>query len=156
MSACPCGTGAPYEACCGPRHAGTRPAETAEALMRSRYSAFARGDADYLARTTTKPTSDAEKVELATWAKSVAWLGLEVLSREQGRAGDETGVVEFVARYLEGGHVVSLRERSRFSHAADDLRWVYVDGSPTVTKQKVERNAPCPCGSGKKFKQCHA
>ena len=25
---------------------------------------------------------------------------------------------------------------------------------PRVTKQKIGRNEPCPCGSGKKFKKC--
>lgn len=151
---CPCGSGAAYEACCAPRHDGTRPAETAEALMRSRYSAFALGKGDYLAATHDAPASPAEVAELSRWAASVTWLGLTVLAREAGGAGDDEGHVEFEARYLEDAAVVTMRERSAFRRR--DGRWVYVSGEPVVTTAKVERNAPCPCGSGRKFKACHA
>lgn len=151
---CPCGSGAPYADCCGPRHDGTRPAETAEALMRSRYAAFALGKGEYLAATHDAPSSPREVAELSRWAGSVTWLGLVVQSREAGGEGDAAGHVEFTARYLEDGAVVSLHERSAFRRT--DGRWRYVSGTPEVTATKVERNAPCPCGSGRKFKQCHA
>ncbi len=151
---CPCGSGALYEACCGPRHDGTRPAETAEALMRSRYAAFAKAQVDYLVATHDAPATAGERRALEAFSKGVTWLGLTVHGAERGGAGDELGFVEFTARYLEGPDEVSLRERSRFRRR--DGPWVYVDGTPAVTKRKVERNAPCPCGSGRKFKQCHA
>jgi len=122
--------------------------------MRSRYSAFARGLGEYLAATHAAPATPSDIAELSRWAASVTWLGLDVLSRGAGGVEDATGVVEFVARYLEDGAVVALHERSRFER--QDGRWRYVDGTPRVTTTKVERNAPCPCGSGKKFKQCHA
>lgn len=152
MSACPCGGGA-YEACCGPRHDGSRPAETAEALMRSRYSAFARADVAYLARTQLKPSEDTW-ADTKRWAASVAWLSLQIVDVAKGGAGDTEGVVEFIARYLEGARVVSLHERSTFVRR--DGAWLYDAGKPAVSEDRVERNQPCPCGSGRKFKQCHA
>ncbi|MCC6334560.1 MAG: SEC-C domain-containing protein [Myxococcales bacterium] len=151
---CPCGSGDSYEACCAPRHDGAVPAETAEALMRSRYCAFVRGLGDYLAATHDAPSHAKESAETSRWAKSVGWLGLTVQGQEAGGVGDEQGTVEFSARYLEDGAVVTLQEKSRF--VKRDGKWLYASGTPTVTRTKVERNAPCPCGSGRKFKQCHA
>jgi SEC-C motif domain protein len=153
VSACPCG-GPSYETCCGPRHDGSKPAETAEALMRSRYSAFARADVGYLKATQLTPTRDVGWDETARWTKSVLWLSLTVVDRVDGLEGDQTGVVEFIARYLEEDTIFGLHERSTFTR--QDGRWIYDAGKPDVTKTKVERNAPCPCGSGRKFKQCHA
>src|SRR5512142_2721079 len=94
---CPCGGGA-YATCCAPRHDGTRPAETAEALMRSRYSAFALGRADYLQVTHDVPATEEGRVELEAAARSVKWIGLTVHRTERGGPGDEDGVVEFTAR----------------------------------------------------------
>ncbi|MDP2276006.1 MAG: YchJ family metal-binding protein [Archangium sp.] len=153
MSACPCG-GADFETCCGPRLSGVKPAETAEALMRSRYTAFSRGDANYLRASQLKPTRDQSWEETERWAKSVAWLSLQIVSKEAGTEADEKGVVEFIARYLEGAAVHALHERSTFSR--QDGQWRYDSGAPEVTLTKVERNEPCPCGSGRKFKACHA
>lgn len=153
MSACPCGNGE-LETCCGPRLSGVKPAETAEALMRSRYTAFSKGDVAYLRQTQLAPTRDQPWEETERWAKSVAWISLRIVGREAGEANDEAGVVEFIASYLEGGGVHALHERSSFVRR--EGRWIYDSGKPEVTVTKVERNAPCPCGSGKKFKACHA
>ncbi len=139
---CPCGQPATYGACCRPRHDGSLPAETPEALMRSRYSAFAVADGAYLRATSTVPMGP----DVETYARSVTWLGLTVVRAE----GD---TVEFVARSLDGDGVKALHEVSHFTRV--DGRWLYAAGEPTVTLEKVERNAKCPCGSGKKFKQCH-
>ena len=137
---CPCGR-APYDACCGPRHSGTQPAETAEALMRSRYSAYAMGKGDYLAATQRAPF-DATRLN-----EGLQWVGLTIHEALPA-------TVEFTARYLAGDRLCSLRERSSFEQV--NGRWLYTDGAPSVTEQKVERNQPCPCGSGRKFKSCHA
>lgn len=115
--------------------------------MRSRYSAYVRGDVDYLAKTQTKP-SEGTWEATRTWALGVTWTGLRIVDRAEG-------VVEFEARYLEGGQWVTLRERSLFVRDAAG-RWIYDAGKPTVSTEKPARNEPCPCGSGKKFKQCHA
>ena len=150
---CPCG-GDAYETCCGPRHARSKPAETAEALMRSRYAAFAKADVAYLRDTQTKPSRDTSWEDTETWAKSVGWLSLQIVDTVKGGEGDADGIVEFIARYVDSEGVTALRERSTF--VRQDGQWIYDEGAPDVTREKVERNAPCPCGSGKKFKQCHA
>ncbi|WOP17154.1 YchJ family metal-binding protein [Ottowia sp. SB7-C50] len=128
--ACPCGgtpTGTPFERCCGRWLADVAgaPAPDAEAVMRSRYSAFVRQDADYLRSTwhvSTRPhTLDFEP--------GTQWLGLQVRAH---RVIDTTHAeVEFVARSRLHGRATRLHERSRFVREADAdgaLRWFYVDG----------------------------
>ena len=116
---CPCGLGQAYAACCGRYISRAAAAPTAEALMRSRYSAYVRGDVKYLLHTwhvSARPeTMDAER--------AVKWLGLEILMTEEG--GDAQGVVEFVARYKVNGKAYRLHERSRF--VKEDVQWFYVD-----------------------------
>lgn len=133
--------------------------------MRSRYSAFTRGDVAYLRATQLAPTRGLSWEETERWAKSVAWLSLKIVSTEAGGEGDDAGVVEFIASYLDREGVQALHERSSFVRAkgpgADGVggqisKWTYDAGKPEVTTTKVERNAPCPCGSGRKFKACHA
>lgn len=147
---CPCGNPAEYEACCGLRHSGLGPASTAEALMRSRYTAYVKGLAPYLAATQRAPLD--EKGTLS-WSGSVKWVGLTV-HNSRGGEGDAIGEVEFTARYLNGNKLCSLHERSAFERL--DGRWIYTTGTPDHAEVKVERNAPCPCGSGRKFKSCCA
>lgn len=122
--------------------------------MRSRYSAYVLGLGDYLVQTNSRAARDGEAAELAAWGKAVGWAGLEVRSTEQGSASDSSGVVHFVARFVEGGALISLEERSQFTRA--DGRWRYVEGQATTSRVKLGRNDPCPCGSGKKVKQCHS
>jgi SEC-C motif domain protein len=119
---CPCGSGAGYQLCCGPLHHGERHAATAEQLMRSRYSAFASGDSDYLFRT-WHPRTRPE--ELAMDADLV-WTGLEVTDTVAGDLDDARGEVEFTAHFEAAGRSGSMRERSRFERRAG--RWCYVDG----------------------------
>ncbi len=124
MNPCPCGTGRTYAVCCGRYHAGEA-APDAEALMRSRYSAFVTGNADYL-RATWHPDTRPDELGLdAPGAQKTTWLGLTVKSHRV--TGPETAEVEFVARYrVGGGSAVRLHERSRFVRV--DGRWLYVDG----------------------------
>ncbi|WP_342372257.1 YchJ family protein [Propioniciclava soli] len=120
--ACPCGTGTPYGACCGPLHSGRRVAPTAEALMRSRYAAFALGLTAYLADTwhpATRPAS-------VTLDSATAWTGLVIENTTAGRAWDTTGTVTFAASWRSGRRHGTQRETSRFTTL--DGRWVYVDG----------------------------
>lgn len=119
---CPCGSGVGIDACCGPVLADAAPAPTAEALMRSRFTAFAQGDAEHLARTWAPETRPAE-IRLAPTRR---WTRLEVLDTKGGRALDATGEVEFRAHYDDGGRIGSLHERSTFRRERG--RWVYVDG----------------------------
>ncbi|MHC9293367.1 YchJ family protein [Mycobacterium sp. LTG2003] len=120
--ACPCGSGADYTACCGPLHRGERAADTAVALMRSRFSAFAVGDADYLMATwhrTTRPKT-------LTLDDTIVWRRLQIVDTEAGGGDDAHGVVEFRAQYVADGERRILHERSRFTRTGG--KWMYVDG----------------------------
>ncbi|QUX24924.1 MULTISPECIES: YchJ family protein [Nocardiopsis] len=121
--ACPCG-GGEYGSCCGPAHRGDRAAATAEALMRSRYSAFAVGDRAYLERTWHPETRPA-RVEAGPGTE---WTGLEILETNGGTPFHTDGTVRFRARYREGGRAGEMVEHSRFTRL--DGAWVYVDALP--------------------------
>jgi SEC-C motif-containing protein len=120
---CPCGSGVRLAACCGRYHAGPQhlQAPTAEVLMRSRYSAFVAGLADYLLATwhpSTRPPA------LEPNEPGLKWLGLEV--KRHAMSDIDHATVEFVARSRLGGRAHRLRELSRF--VREDGRWYYVDG----------------------------
>lgn len=117
---CRCGLGMPYEACCGRYISGTAKAPTAEALMRSRYTAFVIGDGDYIARTWAPEKLPAG---LDVNPEGEPFTRLIVLETEGGGPFDTDGVVTFEAHYPGG----SLRERSTFERR--DGAWVYVDGT---------------------------
>lgn len=86
MTACPCGSGRDYDVCCGPLLAREAKAETAEALMRSRYTAFTKGDVDYLEETLRPGTrEDFDRESVLAWSKESTWQGLEIRSTEAGR-----------------------------------------------------------------------
>jgi SEC-C motif-containing protein len=121
VSPCPCG-GGPYAECCEPLLDGARQALTAEELMRSRYTAYARHDADHVFRTwhpRTRPDSPPVDPE-------VVWTGLRVIRVEAGGPEDDTGTVEFLARHTGPHGSGELHEVSRFARRAG--RWCYVDG----------------------------
>ncbi|MFI0514794.1 YchJ family protein [Streptomyces sp. WSLK1-5] len=115
---CPCGLGQTYDDCCGRFHRGESAAPTAEALMRSRYSAFVRLERDYLLRT-WHPRTRPGALDLDA---GMRWTGLEVLGTTGGSAFHDSGTVTFRASFKGG----SLHERSRFERV--DGAWVYVDG----------------------------
>jgi len=116
--ACPCGLGQPYEECCGPAHRG-RPPVTAEALMRSRYTAFALDETGYLLSSWHPATRPAE-IEADP---QLRWVGLDVLRSSGGGMFDAEGVVEFRAHFRDGGRPGELREVSRFVRHGG--HWVY-------------------------------
>jgi SEC-C motif-containing protein len=117
---CPCGGGW-YATCCGPLHEGA-PAPTAEALMRSRYSAFALGLAPYLLATWAPATRPAD-VDLDD---GLQWRRLQIVDTARGGPDDEEGVVEFRAAHRSADGAGVLHERSRFVRV--DGRWAYLDG----------------------------
>ncbi len=155
---CPCGSDLAFERCCGPLLAGA-PAPTAQALMRSRYTAHVRGNIEHIIATHHPDTRDTvDRAGIEAWARRSTWQGLTILNAQAGGAGDDEGTVEFVARYHAEGRDHAHRELSRFRKI--DGRWYFVDGqspaiAPVRAAPRPERNAPCPCGSGKKFKRCH-
>ncbi len=154
MDVCPCGSGLKLEECCGPIIAGT-PAATAEALMRSRYSAFVLGNLDHIERTHAPEIGDDfNRAEAERTISDVEWLGLEVLSVDET---EDTGTVGFSIRFRRDGQTYGQYELSTIQRY--DGVWLYVSGKvsanpPPIRVTKVGRNDPCPCNSGKKYKKC--
>lgn len=153
---CPCGSASNYAQCCGRYIDGEESAPSAEALMRSRFTAFARKNEAYLLASwdsTTRPQQINLTEDVAEWQT------LEIVSVKKGKAGDSKGVVEFKAYYLLDSEQHVMSEISRFRKI--DGSWYYLDGkvksiSKTGGPVNQGKNAPCPCGSGKKYKRCCA
>lgn len=154
---CPCG-GEEYETCCGPYIEGQASAPTAEALMRSRYSAYVVGQIEYIGKTHAPSKARGFDPESARqWSRRSQWHGLKIVHTEAGGSDDDTGIVEFIAKYSQGAGVLRHHERSWFVKV--DGEWRYESGqmvneTSVRSVPKVGRNEPCPCGSGKKFKKC--
>ena len=148
--ACPCGQGN-YQHCCQPLHVGQANAESASQLMRSRYSAFALQQIDYIVQTTALGQQASLDVgAIADWSKSNQWLKLEVLNSNE-KLDKSHAQVEFKAHYHDAKQTQIHHEISHFvQHQA---RWYFLD--PTTGQQPTMKQ-PCICGSGKKFKQCCA
>lgn len=119
---CHCGAAADYGLCCGRYIDHGESPETAEQLMRSRYTAFATGNEPYLL-STWHPSTRPSRVRLED---NQRWLGLKVKHTERGGAKDSTGSVEYVARFKIAGKGHRLHEISQFKKTAG--RWLYVDG----------------------------
>lgn len=148
---CPCGSTLALADCCGRLHDGSV-ASSAEALMRSRYSAYVLGLIDYLVDTTLPAQQAAlEREAMAAWSAQSHWLGLSVEEHRPLGGTPERAQVVFVARWRDAAGEQAHRECSDFVRL--DGRWYFID--PTV-KLKAGRNDPCPCGSGQKFKKCCA
>ncbi|MFG6665642.1 YchJ family protein [Halomonas sp. HNIBRBA4712] len=143
-TSCPCGSGAVYETCCGVYHQGV-PALTPEALMRSRYSAFALDLVDYL-KATWHPST---RPQALSPDPATQWKRLVIESAPAPKG--ERGTVHFKAYFFERGWHV-LEEVSRFVNESG--RWYYLDGAPRLEKLKPGRNERCLCGSNRKFKAC--
>jgi len=159
MEPCPCGSGQDFVDCCQPLMQGTQTAQTAEALMRSRYSAHVKAEIDYIYETThPSKRGSVDKKEVAAWSKKSDWQSLEILHTEAGGPKDTEGTVEFVARYRIKEKSIQHHEVAEF--VKTEGRWYFMDGQapkPTTIKRqapKIGRNDPCACGSGKKFKKC--
>jgi SEC-C motif-containing protein len=151
---CLCGSSLDYQNCCYLYHSGKNLAATAEALMRSRFTAYAMHNANYL-RATWELHKCPAQIDLSK--DTAQWQRLEIINTKKGGIKDDKGIVEFKAYYLLDGEESVMNEISRFKRVAG--RWFYLDG---VVKSvgKVNqtdnqgKNALCPCGSGKKFKRC--
>jgi len=168
---CPCGSNEAFDLCCGPYVRGEKSAPTAEALMRSRYTAYTLGNIDHIARTLAPESrGDFDARAARRWASEADWLGLRIVSTERGDVGDAGGIVEFVATYRQAGETIEHGEVSQF-RKTDAGEWFFVSGDTRASvaaggsrreppstfareTPKVGRNDPCPCGSGRKFKKC--
>lgn len=123
---CPCGSGSGFMACCGPYLDGSLLPKTAEALMRSRYSAYVREEISYLKDTLwPKHQPKFDYGGTARWASENHWTGLRVLETEKGGEDDRDGIVLFEAKYLSGGVLHVHREKSLFKKKSGC--WYYVE-----------------------------
>lgn len=145
---CPCCSGKQYSLCCEPFLKGNQTPATAEQLMRSRYSAYAKQDAAYLVSTWHPAKRESTLAGLLSESfPGTEWLSLNVTRCIIG-SHDNEAFVTFFARYREKNSINALYECSRFLR--EDQRWYYVDG----TAPELGRNDRCPCGSDKKYKKC--
>jgi SEC-C motif-containing protein len=157
MSTCPCGSGLTFSECCEPVINGTQTAETAEQLMRARYSAYVGVQMDFVFETTHPDHRQGyDHAGTKEWAENSEWQGLEIVEARKGASEDDVGEVEFIARFKENGAPREHHENAQFRK--DGGRWYFTDGSMVKPKplavSKVGRNDPCTCGSGLKYKKC--
>ncbi len=156
---CPCGSGQDYETCCGLLINGSAPAATPEALMRSRYTAFAKQEMAYI-EATLHPGQrhDYDAAGSAKWARESEWEQLEIVNASTDPENANRGSVEFRAHYRTGDAHQVHHELAEFRRSGGT--WYFFDGKMVGAGQfkretpKVGRNDPCPCGSGKKYKKC--
>lgn len=152
---CPCGSGQLFENCCEPILTGQRPAATAEQLMRARFTAHATHQFKFV-HDTYRPTADKPYVP-EEGEPSVEWTRLVVHAHETTDNPDKA-FVDFSAYGKEDGQEKVLHEKAEFIRT--NGRWLYTREArlgPAPYRSaapKVGRNDPCPCGSGKKYKQC--
>lgn len=124
---CPCTSKRTFDKCCEPYLAGREVPETAEKLMRSRFSAYATHKVDYLLATTCEEERNKlDRKELEDYCRKVSCVSLKIAETEGGGPQDETGTVLFYASLQVNGRRMLHRELSRFRR--EDGRWVYVDG----------------------------
>lgn len=129
--------------------------------MRARYTAHVKHEIDFILETVLPDQQDpSERESVERWAEQSVWQGIEILATDGGLEGDDRGRVEFVARYSEGERDQEHHEIAAFQRL--DGKW-YFDVKNTefprmepLVSNKIGRNDPCPCGSGKKYKKCCA
>lgn len=156
---CPCGSGKTYSECCEPIIKGNKKAATAEELMRARYTSYEKHEIDFIINSCEHGEEIAEIDRKATeeWSKNSTWHGLRIIRTEKGTEKDDEGIVEFEATYTQKGVRDIHHETGAFKKVNGE--WLYSTGMikpMTVIREgrKIGRNEPCPCGSGKKYKQC--
>jgi len=161
MMQCPCGSTLPFKQCCQ-TIIKNKKATTAEQLMRSRYSAYATNNAQYLYDSYATISQQEQSVsEIEHWAKQCQWLELSILTSADY---NDYSTVEFSANYLQQNKLYQLHELSKFiqepeqeqKQTLEHLQWRYLDGQIISHKmiRKIKANELCPCKSGKKFKKC--
>jgi len=170
---CACGNSVDFKECCEPFLTGKKLPETAEKLMRSRYTAFTVADMNYIKNTLApEGRGDFDVAETKKWAEQAKWKKLVILSTKKGTDADTEGEVEFSAFYEHEGDDLQHHEVAQFRKEKNG-QWLFIDGDAhthpadedleiahatpqTVVRQneKIGRNDPCSCGSGKKFKKC--
>ncbi len=155
MVQCPCDSHKSYASCCQPFIQDKQIPQTPEELMRSRYTAYTQANTNYIKKTMRgMALVGFQETEASNWAKKIHWIGLQVI--HSAMENTSKGYVEFEAIFLKGTRLQSMHENSEF--LLDEGRWYYVNGKtlvPTYNGTLVSRNMDCPCGSKRKFKNCH-
>jgi SEC-C motif-containing protein len=156
---CPCGSKLNVDVCCLPLIQGVKQPLTAESLLRARYTAFTRGDVDYILNTHhSKTRHEVKKEEIEEWSKNSDWLGLKIVQIEAGLANDTQGNIVFGAHYRSEGKEQEHWEKSFFEKENNEWRFLDAKGVQLGTHRRTEpktgRNDLCACGSGKKYKKC--
>lgn len=158
MNTCPCGSQKDFKTCCEPFLLNKKNPKTAEALMRARYTSFVVGNTNFIIQSNVAETrEELDPTGLEKWSSESKWLGLQILSTENGTEKDDEGIVEFKCSFEYEGKIQNHHEKSVFKKV--DKIWYYQDGTilnGTFRRDtaKVGRNDPCSCGSGKKAKKC--
>ncbi len=160
---CPCGSENAYANCCEPLIKGKSKAETAEKLLRARYSAFAKSEIKFILDSHHSRTKgEIKETEVKDWSEGSNWLGLKIIKQEGGQAADETGKIVFQAQFAEKKTPEKIQDHFELSDfEKENGEWKFVDAQllkpgPYVREApKLGRNDPCHCGSGKKLKKCH-
>lgn len=181
---CFCGSNCNFTACCQPYIDKVKPVETAEQLMRSRFSAYALGNAQYIYDTYAKSSRAAQSVEdINDWSRSCIWLALNIYPVANNPIKTTEQFVEFSVFYITNNILYELQENSRFilednidihenviknielTSTTPLKQWRYIDGDIIAHNKlaNIKRNRLCPCNhypstwkieKGKKFKQC--
>jgi len=179
---CYCGSNCDFSSCCQPYINKKAPVQTAEQLMRSRFSAYVLGDAQYIYDTYAKSSQAEQSVEgIEDWSKSCAWIALKIYPLVNSENKPTEQFIEFSAFYITNNVLCELREKSRFileenttvnskrdKESAPNIpseQWRYIDGDIIKHSElsKIKRNTLCPCNhypttwqikKGKKFKHC--
>ncbi|OFZ54238.1 MAG: hypothetical protein A2428_07130 [Bdellovibrionales bacterium RIFOXYC1_FULL_54_43] len=156
---CPCGSQINLSGCCLPFIERRKQPETAEKLLRARYTAFTLGQVDFIIDTHHSETrGDVKRDEIEEWSRDSDWLGLKIVESKAGAATDSEGLITFCAKYELHGKIEDHWEVSQFRK--EDGQWRFFDARALKqepfkrAEPKVGRNDPCPCGSGKKQKKC--
>ena len=117
---CLCGQSKEYDDCCGAIIENKRVPMSPEELMRSRYSAYVKGNEKYLVLSAIQENQYNDDIKLIEeFTNSVQWLKLDVLCVK-----DNT--VEFKAYYREKDGIKVLHEKSNFIQ--ENGMWKYADG----------------------------
>lgn len=179
---CFCGSNCTFQTCCQPFINKERQVQTAEQLMRSRFSAYALGNAPYIYDTYAQSSQAAQSVkDIDDWSKSCAWVALKIHPLADNVNNATEQFVEFSAFYITNNTLCELREKSRFiveecitakmeiseayTHNSRLKQWRYIDGDIITHSELaiIKRNELCPCNNypttwqikkGKKFKHC--
>ena len=154
---CPCNSGKLYSECCEPIIKKNVPADNPEALMRSRYSAYVKGEIFWLRDSLeAQQRKDFDEKSARQWSGHSQWMGLSIIQSKIDEENNK-GWVEFSAKYKQNGVAREHHEISEFVRKNGE--WLLTEGrmvkpEPVRKEQVVGRNDPCPCGSGKKYKKC--